>query len=41
MAGAEYADRSPGRETALGVLHVSPRSIEHETMRPIQTPPET
>jgi hypothetical protein len=32
MAGAEYADRSPGREIGLGALHVSPRSSEYENI---------
>src|SRR5881275_2629565 len=30
IAGAEYAERSPGKEIALGVLHVLPRSVEYE-----------
>ena len=31
MAGAEYIERSPGREATVGVAQVAPASVDQET----------
>src|SRR5215207_3937044 len=31
MAGAEYIERSPGRDATVGVAQAAPASVDHET----------